>query len=48
MNKADVVDPAFAAEWMLNPDTFLATVDKEGTYAATLARSLSLVRHRVL
>eukprot|EP00884_Botryococcus_braunii_P018336 jgi/Botrbrau1/5186/Bobra.0172s0056.1 len=42
-NKADVADPQFAADWMADVDTFNQAVEKEGTYAATLSRSLSLV-----
>lgn len=38
------MDPQFAADWMKDLDTFTAAIEKETSYAATLSRSMSLVR----
>eukprot|EP01025_Chloroclados_australasicus_P043214 TRINITY_DN46058_c0_g1_i1.p1 TRINITY_DN46058_c0_g1~~TRINITY_DN46058_c0_g1_i1.p1 ORF type:complete len:213 (-),score=33.46 TRINITY_DN46058_c0_g1_i1:59-697(-) len=42
-NKIDVVRHEFALEWMKGFDKFSDSLDLDGSYAASLARSLSLV-----
>ena len=43
-NKIDVVRHEFAVEWMKDCDAFNKALQRDTTYAATLSRSLSLVR----
>ncbi|KAG1673562.1 hypothetical protein FOA52_003862 [Chlamydomonas sp. UWO 241] len=42
-NKVDVTRHDFALEWMADFETYLKALEADGTYAATLSRSLSLV-----
>jgi GTPase SAR1 family protein len=42
-NKCDVARPDFAREWMADWDAFAAALEADASYAATLARSMSLV-----
>ena len=44
-NKTDVCEHDFAVEWMGSFEAFHAALDAESTYASSLSRSLSLVRH---
>ena len=43
-NKCDVTRHEFACEWMADFETYHTALDRDSTYAATLSRSLSLVR----
>ena len=43
-NKVDVASHEFAVEWMRDYEAFSEALQKDTTYAATLSRSLSLVR----
>lgn len=43
-NKCDVTRADFAKEWMTDFEAYHAALEKDATYAATLSRSLSLVR----
>lgn len=45
-NKCDVTRHAFALEWMADFEAYHAALEQDTTYAATLSRSLSLVRGR--
>lgn len=42
-NKVDVARHEFAVEWMTEFDAFSAALDADGSYSASLSRSLSLV-----
>ncbi|KAJ9534177.1 hypothetical protein QJQ45_002172 [Haematococcus lacustris] len=42
-NKTDVMQHDFALEWMADFEVYQAALEKDGSYAATLSRSLSLV-----
>jgi GTPase SAR1 family protein len=42
-NKVDVARHEFALEWMTDFDAFSAALDSDGSYSASLSRSLSLV-----
>lgn len=42
-NKIDILDHAFAMEWMTDFDTFDSALAKQDNYLATLSRSMSLV-----
>jgi hypothetical protein len=42
-NKIDVTRHDFALAWMADFETYLRALEADGTYAATLSRSLSLV-----
>jgi GPN-loop GTPase len=42
-NKVDVARHEFALEWMTDFDAFSAALDADGSYSASLSRSLSLV-----
>ncbi len=43
-NKIDVIRYEFAVDWMRNYEAFNEALQRDTTYAATLSRSLSLVR----
>jgi len=43
LNKSDIVNHAFAIEWMRDYETFLDAVNQEESYISNLSRSLSLV-----
>ena len=43
-NKADAADPEVPRSWMADFQVFHEALDKDSTYAASLSRSLSLVR----
>jgi hypothetical protein len=43
-NKIDVVRYEFAVDWMKDYEAFNEALQRDTTYAATLSRSLSLVR----
>ena len=43
-NKADAADPEVPRSWMADFQNFHEALDKDSTYAASLSRSLSLVR----
>lgn len=43
-NKVDVARHEFAVEWMRDYEAFSEALQKDTTYAATLSRSLSLVK----
>lgn len=43
-NKTDVCEHDFALEWISSFEAFHKALDEESTYAASLSRSLSLVR----
>ena len=47
-NKTDVTDHKFALEWMKDYENFNEALESDSTYASTLSRSLSMVRHGVL
>ena len=42
--QVDVADHEFALEWMRDFEAFQRALEQDGSYAATLSRSLSLVR----
>ena len=46
-NKADAADPEVPRSWMADFQVFHDALDRDSTYAASLSRSLSLVRLRV-
>ncbi len=41
-NKCDVERHEFALEWMADFEVYQAALDRDGSYAASLSRSLSL------
>ena len=44
-NKTDVARHQFALDWMADFETFHVALQADSTFASTLSRSLSLVRH---